>query len=331
MYIDPSVSLKLSTLMTQLNAQQASLTAPLNTTLTELAEAAKHVGSELLRREKFADAAFYLTFPALRGDADSQYAMATCTGYIFGAFRYAFPETKKWLRLAAAQNHIHALMWLGDAESLTKARELSMAAVAMGDPQGMLNLYTMTQDIKWLNQAAATGKPGAQFKLAQAYREHPGLVTNAIERNALIEELCQKSADSGYPPALYDRVYPRASSASIAEKQQRLAQLASIGELEGMQEYAYALAGMPWKGAVTARTYGLEKDLPKACALLKFARNRMAEVEPVTRLDDDIEQISHQMTAQQYEASLLILSELNANVPLAPRFHEPKVVLGAGN
>jgi hypothetical protein len=37
------------------------------------------------------------------------------------------------------------------------------------------------------------------------------------------------------------------------------------------------------------------------------------------------------MTAQQYEASLSILSELNANVPLAPRFHEPKVVLGAGN
>lgn len=331
MYIDPDVSSKLSTLITQLNDQKASLPAPLNATLAELTDAARKIGSALFCRGKIDDAAFYLTFPALNGDAQSQYAMATCTGYIFGAFRYAFPETKKWLRLAAAQNNVFALMWLGDTESLAKARELSMAAVAAGNAQGMLNMYTLTQDITWLTQAAATGNSKAQFKLAQAYREHPGLMTNAVERNALIEEMCQKSADSGYPPALYDRVYPQTSTASTLEKQQRFAQLVAAGELEGIQEYGYALAGMPWKGAKKARTYGLEKDLPKARALLKFARDRNVGIESVDQLDADLEEILHQMSPKQYDASLSILAELNSKVLLVAQFNEPKVVLGSGN
>lgn len=329
MSIDPKMYGKLYNLIAQLNDQRDSLTAALKTALTELNETAKEVGTHLFHRALYDDASFYLTFPGLGGDAESQYAMATCTGYLNGAFRYPLPVTKKWLKLAAAQNHVLALMWLGDTQSLAKARQLSEAAVgACGDIQSMFNLYAMTEDITWLIQASESDNPRAQFKLAQAYQEHPGLIPNSIERAALIEELCQKAADRGYPPALSDRVFTQSSTASMAEKQQRLAQLAWTGDQEGLLEYGYALAGMPRYKVVKARTYGLEKDLPKAFAMLKFVMDRMPDIEPDFGLKKDIVHLSHQMNLNQFQAVPAILAELNNKVASAPRYPDPMVIVG---
>jgi len=331
MYIEPKVALKLSTLFIQLTEQKASLDAPVNATLTELSDAAKRIGLEWFNRARFEQAAFYLTFPALNGDGDAQYAMATSTARLYGSTRYPFEETKKWLRLAAAKNNIFALMWLGDRESLAKATELSMAAVAAGNTQGMLNMYTLTEDITWLKKAADLGDPKAQFKLADAYRQHPGLMPNAVELAAVIEELCQKAADAGYSLALSDRVFSRTSTASMAEKQHRLAQLALVGDQEGLLEYGYALAGMPRNKTTPARTYGFEKDLPKACAVLRFVIPRMEGFDPVSGAEDDINEISHQMSPKQHDACAVILLELKSKIPSALPPREPLIVLGYGN
>ncbi|WP_145916474.1 tetratricopeptide repeat protein [Pseudomonas synxantha] len=328
MIIDPKVYENLYTLVSQLNEHKASLTEPLKTSLTELTNASKAIGTALFQQERFDEAEFYLTFPGLAGDAEAQYGMAICSGYQLGAFRYPFPRTVGWLKLAAAQDHVLALMWLGDSQSLTKAKALSTASAAQGDIQGMFNLYTLTEDFTWLTKAAETGNPRALFKLAQTYREHPGLMPNAVARTAEIEVLCQRAADSGYPLALADRLFSPASTATMVEKQRRLAQLAWTGDQDGLLEYGYALAALARDKTRPARTYGLARDLPKAYAALKFEWDRTANTRPVPGLEETLAFIAHQMNATDHDAVPAIESELASKIASAPKYYEPKVVVG---
>ncbi|WP_124421738.1 MULTISPECIES: sel1 repeat family protein [Pseudomonas fluorescens group] len=328
MIIDPKVYENLYTLISQLNEQKASLPEPLKTSLAELTHTSKAIGTALFHQERYEEAEFYLTFPGLAGEAEAQYAMATCTGYQLGGFRYPFAQTLRWLRLAAAQDHVLALMWLGDSQSLAKAKALSTTGAAQGDIQSMFNLYALTQDITWLTKAADTGNPGALYKLAQTYREHPGLMPNAVERTAEIEVLCQRAADSGYPWALADRVFSPASTATMVEKQRRLAQLAWTGDPDGLLEYGYALAGLARDKTKPARTYGMDRDLPKAYAALKFEWNRTATTRPVPGLEEALNFIDHQMNVADHEAVPASQSELASKIASAPKYYEPKVVIG---
>lgn len=328
MIIDLKVYENLYTLVSQLNEQKASLTEPLKTSLTELTHTSKAIGTALLQQDRFDEAEFYLTFPGLAGDAEAQYGMATCSGYQLGAFRYPFPRTVEWLKLAAAQDHVLALMWLGDSQSLAKAKALSTAGAAQGDIQSMFNLYTLTQDITWLTKAADTGNPRALYKLAQTYRQHPGLMPNAVERTAEIEVLCQRAADSGYPLALVDRVFSPASTATMVEKQRRLAQLAWTGDQEGLLEYGYALAALARDTTKPARTYGMVRDLPKAYAALKLEWDRTATTRPVPGLEETLDFIAHQMNAADHDAVPAIRAELESKIASAPKYYEPKVVVG---
>lgn len=331
MYRDPSVSSKLNELLSVLNTQRATLSPQMTTPLSALNIEAKRAGFERFYLEGFDQAVDYLIISGLGGDVESQYATAICTARIFGSLRFLQQNTKGWLKLAAAQDHILALMWLGDAESLARARELSTTLASAGDAQGLLNMYTMTQDITWLEQAVATNDHRAEYELAQAYRKHPSLVANAAIREALIEELCQKSADGGHAPAIWDRVFKDpVTVANPLEKQQRLAQLAWMGQLDGLLEYGFALAGMPRDKTRRLRTYGLEKNLPLAYALLKFAYSKTQHTRPVDGLGEAIEDLLHQMTPPQFEAATPLVMDMEAKIPLLFRIREPLRLLGNG-
>lgn len=328
MYIDSKVSSTLFTLFIQLNQQKASLAPPLNASLTQLSNVAKNIGLELFYLESYEKAQWYLTFAATAGDVESQYAMATCQTRLDGELYRPSEETKKWLRLAAAQDYVPALMRLGDTESLAKADALARPAATGGDSRAMLNLYTLTEDITWLDKAVAAGDHQAEFTLAEAYRNNSSLIPNTVERIALMEVLYQKSADGGYPMAVYDRFISSRSTASITEKQHRIIQLAWMGQIDGLLEYGYALAGLPRNKVRASRTYGFEKDLSKAFAVLGFVLMKLPTALVMPDLERDAEDLLHQLDPEKFEASKAIQFELEAKIPRLFNFLTPMTVLG---
>lgn len=328
MSIDSPVLSSLFTLLTQLNTQTETTPAVLSPSLSQLNEAAKKTGLTLFKLENYEKARYYLTIAAAAGDVESQYAMATCETRLDGGFRSASENTKKWLRLAAAQDYIPALMRLGDRDSLAKANDLATSAAADGSARAMLYLYTLTQNAEWLVKATATGNPEAQYKLAEAYREQPELITNTVERAALIAELYQKSADSGYPEAVYNRAFTSDKTISVEEKQTRITQLALMGQLDGILEYGYALAGLSQDRTRTPHTYGLERNLPKAYAMLQFVLTKTDGALRLQTVEQDAWALRHQLSPRDSHTAQGIVNELQDTLPVVFKTLSPMVILG---
>lgn len=328
MSIDSPALSSLFTLLTQLNTQAETTPAVLSLSLGQLNEAANKTGLALFKLENYEKARYYLTIAAAAGDAESQYAMATCETRLDGGFRSASENTKKWLRLAAAQDHIPALMRLGDRDSLAKAKDLTTSAAADGSARAMLYLYTLTQDAEWLAKATVTGNPEAQYTLAEAYRKRPELISNAVEREALIAELHQKSADSGYPEAVYTRAFTSDKTVSVEEKQTRIAQLALMGQLDGMLEYGYALAGLSQDRTRAPHTYGLERNLPKAYAMLQFVLMKTDGALLLQTVEQDAWALRHQLPPQDSNTAETIFNELQNTLPVVFKTLRPMVILG---
>lgn len=316
----------LFSLITQLHDGARTLPAQLNSTFTELTETAKDTGFSLFSLRRYKKARFHLTIAGAAGDVDSQYAMATCQSVLDGGVRRTTSATRQWLSLAAAQNHIPALMRLGDVQSLAKAKELATSAANANVPHAMIYLYLMTQDIEWLNRAAATGAPEALFELAQAYRKRPALISDNQEREAKVAQLIQRSADAGHRKAVHDLAFAQDGTVSTEEKQKRIIQLAEMGQLDGLLEYGYALAGLSQDKSKTHRTYGLESNLPKACALLRLVLMETADAMTLPNIEADYWALMHQMSdTQDYEA---ILTDLQETTPRVFSVLEPMVVVG---
>jgi len=338
MYVDSNTLPALFALLTQLKAQKNSLGETISASLDQLNETATKMGSELFSLEYYDRAELCLTIAAAQGNADAQYAMATCVTRRDGGFRVASEETRKWLSLAAAQNHIPSLMRLGDADSLEKANGLLQPKATAGDTQAMRLLFELSNDVNWLTMAVAQGDHAAEFQLAQAYRGTPTLIPNPVERRALIEELLQKAADGGDLQALADRVFSANSTATVLEKQQRLVQFAGSGQLDALLEYGYALAGMPRNGEGASnfvqrhrsapRTYGLERDFGKAYAVLGLVLPIMPANPSAEILRQDMDAILHQMTPQQYAASGTTRLDMQANIPRVFKTIAPMILVG---
>lgn len=279
----------------------------------ELNAVAYETGRKLFMLNAFEDAQLYLNVAAAAGYDWHLFALATCGVYRDGIgysqdgkiFSHASDETKKWLTLAAAVDYVPALIQLGDAKSKTRAKELLDAGAVRG-PLATYYMYLLTDDSNYLQQAATEGSSLAKFKLAQLYRRVPQMIENAALRTAKIEELFQDSADAGLPLAVYARVFDAESTASAAEKQTRLAQLAWLGQVEGMLEYGYALANMPrtqnptpgrhQDGQQIPHTYGLARDLGVAHAMLKFVLKNTAGAIQIRNLATDIHLIEMRMS-----------------------------------
>lgn len=339
MYVDTQTMPALFALLTQLNAQKSLLGETINGSLGQLNEIATKIGFELLALESYDKAELCLTIAAAQGKAQAQYAMATCVTRRDGGFRIASQETRQWLRLAAAQDYVPALMRLGDTQSLRNAAEILTPKAEAGDTQAMSFLFKLDKDVNWLKKAVALNDSSAQFELAEAYHDTPQLIPNAVERHALIEELRQKAADGGSVPALAERVFSQTSTADILEKQQRLVQLALLGQLDALMEYGYALAGMPQinqglslvvqRHTVAPRTYGLERDFAKAYAVLGMVLPKLTNPLAAENLQHDMDAIWHQMTPQQYSASEAIRVSLHERIEHVFKSIVPFIIVGA--
>ncbi|MFQ6594330.1 tetratricopeptide repeat protein [Pseudomonas palleroniana] len=338
MYVDSQTLPALFTLLTQLNAQKSLLGETLQASLDQLNGIAGRIGFELFSLESYAQAELCLNITAARGHAEAQYAMSLCVSRRDGDLRIASEEARQWLKLAAAQNHIPALMRLGDADSLAKAREQLTPNAVAGDTQAMRLLFLLDKDVSWLDKAVARGDHTAQFQLAQAYRDTPQLIPNVVERRALVEELLQKAADGGDLQALADRVFSSKSSASVLEKQQRLIQLAGTGQLDALLEYGYALAGMPRNGKgklnfaqrhpSAPRTYGLARDFAKAYAVLGLVLPKLPDYPAAEILKQDMNAIWHQMTLEQYSTCETLRLDLQARIPRVFKLMAPIIIVG---
>ncbi|CAI2797711.1 hypothetical protein K7402_01840 [Pseudomonas fluorescens group sp.] len=332
MSAESTVRSALFNVLSQLNAQKETLSLPMTTALDELNQSAARAGMKMFWLNNTEEAEHFLTIASAAQFPECQFSMATCNVYRDGIWHsehgklssYASEETKKWLKLAAAQNYIPALIQLGDTESLETAKTLVSTFPAYKEPEGMYYQYLITDDVSWLEKSAAAGFSLAQFKLAEQYQRHPKLIANDALRLARIEELYQESADAGLPLALYARVFFGDSTASMAEKRTRLARLADLGHVEAMMEYGHALANMPLRerpapdedGSEPPFTnpYGLEKNLPLAYALLKHVQKSMpAPIPP--RLPADIHKIEMRMNLEDHEQAKLALAAVESNTP----------------
>lgn len=326
MSIESQTRTSLFNLLKQLKEQSAALPAEVNTGLTELNATAKQIGLGLYALGSYDKARFHLTIAGAAGDVESQYAMATCETRLDGGFRLVSEATAKWLRLAAAQDHIPALLRLGDSESLARARTLATTPPLADTPSAQRYLYTLTNDVQWLKKAADQGDIAAMYELKDAYAKRPELVPNRLEREALIVELTQRAADRGYPKAVYELAFTTDEAVSVEEKQKRIIQLAMMGQLDGLLEYAYALAGLSQDKNRVHRTYGLERNLPKACALLKLVLTKVDGALPLPSVEDDYQAIKHQM--QDTAERDIILAQLRGTITRVFQVLEPLVILG---
>ncbi|MDQ0654023.1 hypothetical protein [Pseudomonas cedrina] len=328
MNMNSNVDPVLFNFLSQVNMQKAALSPPTQITLNQLYSTAHEAGAKLFWLGNLEKAEPLLNIAAASGNGWSQFALATCNVYRDGIWHtehdslvsYPSEETKKWLRLAAANDYLPALIQLGDSASVEKAKALISQLPAEEKPQGLYYQYLLTDDAEWLERSAAAGSNKAQHALANLYRRNPQMIANDAYRTARIEELYQLAADGGLPLAVYSRVFSADSSASAAEKQSRLAQLAWLGHVEGMLEYGYALANLPRRSTRNPllyedqqpkpRTYGLAKDLGVACAMLKFVLKNTAGAISMPMLADDVHRIETQMTPADQEQADTTLRQL---------------------
>lgn len=349
MNMDSTVRPALFNVLCQLNSQSTSLTLDMRTALIELNSAALNAGKKMFGLNNLEDAEHFLNIAGAAGSAWSQFAMATCGAYRDGIWHRehggitssASDETKKWLNLAAAQDYLPALIQLGDTQSQEKAKALITNLPPEETPQGMYYMYLITNDANWLEKSAEAGWNQARYKLASLYRREPQRIANEALRLARIEELNQQSADSGLPLAVYARVFSDDSTASLAEKRTRLAQLARMGHVEGMLEYGYALANLPRDLYRTTtpyghelpapRTYGLPKDLGLAYAQLKYVQKQTAGAIKVPALADDLHTIEMRMTPTDVEKANTTLRAL-AQMNIEPFYRlEELIIAGTAN
>ena len=128
---------------------------------------AQMVNSRRPTREGMETAVAYFEKAALAGLADAQYAMAQAYREGVGGKPVDLAAARRWLQLAARQNHDTAQIELGTwlVEGVGGERDLEAG-------------------FAWLRQAAAAGNPAAQNRVAKLYRAGVGVEPDTIEAAA---------------------------------------------------------------------------------------------------------------------------------------------------
>ncbi|WP_240628968.1 sel1 repeat family protein [Pseudomonas laurylsulfatiphila] len=222
-------------------------------------------------------------------------------------------DAKKWYGLAAAQNHVYALMRLGDDDSLKKARELAQAEADKGNADAMLALYELDQDIATLKKAADAGSMEAQYILAIKYEEDETLIVDKAERDIAIDGLLKKAAASGFsramhwcanrPPILWD----------LPVRRQWVEKRAQRNDVYGLLNYGRALGGF-YTAEDGADEYGFTEDLVKSYGLFWLITETTRELSVHALAAQDLQTIAKDMTTAQIDAAPAVGSRSSANV-----------------
>lgn len=263
-------------------------------------EIAKKRGMELYNLGEFTHAEAYLKVPACAGDATAQFAL----GEVFRRQDKAVTEeAKKWYRLAAAQDHVYALMRLADETSVKKAQTLAQAAADGGSGEAMLQMYELTQDIEWLKKSAEANFEEGQYILALRYDKDTTLISDAVVRYAAVNDLLKKAADAGFPKAMLWYSNRSPGSNDKAAKRQWLEKRVQISDVNAVLNYGYALA-FDYTDEEDVNEYGYEQDLVKGYGLIWLVIDSTRDFFQLDTAISNLAQIGGGMTAEQIESAV---------------------------
>lgn len=263
-------------------------------------EIAKKRGMELYNLGEFTHAEAYLKVPACAGDATAQFAL----GEVFRRQDKAVTEeAKKWYRLAAAQDHVYALMRLADETSVKKAQTLAQAAADGGSGEAMLQMYELTQDIEWLKKSAEANFQEGQYILALRYDKDTTLISDAVVRYAAVNDLLKKAADAGFPKAMLWYSNRSPGSNDKAAKRQWLEKRVQISDVNAVLNYGYALA-FDYTDEEDVNEYGYEQDLVKGYGLIWLVIDSTRDFFQLDTAISNLAQIGGGMTAEQIESAV---------------------------
>lgn len=266
----------------------------------EQQEIAKKRGMELYNLGEFTHAEAYLKVPACAGDATAQFAL----GEVFRRQDKAVTEeAKKWYRLAAAQDHVYALMRLADEASVKKAKTLAHAAADGGSGEAMLQMYELTQDIDWLKKSAEANFQEGQYILALRYDKDTTLIPDGVVRYAAVNDLLKKAADAGFPKAMLWYSNRRPGSNDKAAKRQWLEKRVHISDVNAVLDYGYALS-FDYTDEEDANEYGYDRDLVKGYGLIWLVIDSTRDFSQLDTAISNLAQIGDDMTAAQIESAV---------------------------
>jgi TPR repeat protein len=281
------------------------------TQVTELQTQATTKGLALYNLGEFTQSQTYLTIGATAGNREAQYAL----GEVFRRRANGLTDdAKKWYGLAAAQNHVYALMRLGDDDSLKKAKDLAQAEAEKGNADAMLELYELDQNIATLKKAADTGSMEAQYILAIKYEEDKTLIVDQTDRDTAINDLLKKAADNGFsraihwsanrPPALWD----------LPVRRQLVEKRAQRNDVYGLLNYGRALGGF-YTAEDGTDEYGFTEDPVKSYGLFWLITETTRELSVHALAAQDLQSVAKDMTADQIAVAKIFARQWEADHP----------------
>ena len=256
-------------------------------------------GLALYNLGEFGQAKTYLTIGATSGDSVSQYALGEITRRQAGSVT---EDAKEWYLLAGAQGHVYALIRLGDADSLKKAKELAQAKADKGDAEAMLELYEMDQKIDTLKKAADAGSTEGKYILAVKYDKDQTLIADSSLRRATIDLLLQTAAGAGLSKAMHWYANRPPVSTNLPVRRQWLEKRAALNDLNGVLEYGYALSGVYANDDGVDTQYGTTQDLVKGYGLIWLVIETTREFRRHTEARGNLAVIAEDMTPVQITA-----------------------------
>ncbi|WP_160107713.1 tetratricopeptide repeat protein [Pseudomonas izuensis] len=268
--------------------------------ITDQPQEAITKGIVLYNLGEFNQAKTYLTIGATAGDRASQYALAEVTRRQAGSIT---DEAKNWYRLAGAQDHVYALMRLGDEASLKKAKELAQAEAAKGNADAMLELYELDQNIETLKKAAHAGSLESQYILAVKYDKDASLFTNEGVRQSTIDLLLKNAAESGYSKAMHWLSNRFPANRNHPVRRQWLEKRAELNDVNGVLNYGLGLCGFYEDDNGVDNEYGFSRNLVKGYGLIWLVVETTTELSRHTTAKQCLEETAKEMSTDQIAAA----------------------------
>lgn len=283
-----------------LNSAHTLITSltPLLSPLTDEQKAARKKGLELYNQGDFEDAEADLTIAATAGDSDAQYALGEV---IRRRDKAVSDAAKAWYRLAGQQHHVYALMRLGDADSLEKARVLASDLADLGNADGMLQMYELTKDKNWLAQAGSAGSGEALYMLALLNEQDPKL-TSDRSWNAKLDNLLRNSAAMGYPPAMQWRSNLPMRIKDVAFQNYWMERRLAKNQLSAVMKYAYLLLHI-FTDEFEMERFSFPYNQEQGYGLLWLIVNNAPHFAKHYQVEDKLNAEAAKMTSDEIEAA----------------------------
>lgn len=299
------------------------------TTLSPEQQFAKDLGIELYSQHK--DAEQELRTAAESGDKEAQYYLAED---LRRTSRYTTAEAYKWYTRAAEQGDLYAMRRLSSMQSdlciamgncpkglmsgedwHNKLLSIATPLAEKGDVEAMYLLYHATNDLEWLEKAAATGYAHSQFWLALKYTQGDKLFLFPWEKDAAIESLLKQSAEGGDPKGITRYYGLLQKKGDLEGARYWLKKGAETGHTVPFSNYALFLSdpGNPLQLPINlVESYGLMS--------LLLELDGGGDMLPLAK--DELPRIAAQMTPEQIKQAEAFAKEWKATHPPLSYFPE---------